>query len=179
MKIKDSINFNINNNPKTGVVQWMSDIHVWVLVDGFTYKLLKSDLGIKESVDGWKFYGTEGSLTEPKPLNDGDVIFLYSGDPNNVTYNPNYTGGTFSLFFNVNDLNGNNYLTQFKKLDTDGGTITITQNNNSVSYSSSGLDYYMGDNEEWLEVRVINSNQQIKNSSQSFTVGNPITVTIS
>lgn len=128
----------------------------------------------------WEFYySTEGDLTAGPPTSSGNTIFLYQNSPTQQTFGPNYTGGTFSLLFNVNDSNGNNYLSQFLELDNNGGTITITQNGNSASYSGLGLDYYMGPSDQWVELRVLNNSQVIQQSAQPFVYGVPITLTIS
>ena len=101
---------------------------------------------------------------------------MISGTPTQQTFNPNYTGGTLSLLFNVNDSNENNYLSQFHTLDISGGTLTISQNENTAVYNGSELDFYMGVNDDWVELRIMDGGQIVQQSPTSFVYGQPITV---
>ena len=108
------------------------------------------------------------------PENNGDTTFI-NGSVG--TYNPNYTGGTFNLYFNNNDNVGTSYSSQFSTLGTVGGIITISQGSNTVSYSGTSSDYYPGP--IWMQLSVTGSTQMIQSASTPFVSGTTINLTIS
>jgi hypothetical protein len=88
----------------------------------------------------WYFYSDEGTLNAQPPEADGNSIFLARDTQNNITtetYNPNKSNGVDEIYFNLIDSVGNDYTTQFTALAENGGTITITQGANTVTYTST------------------------------------------
>ena len=129
--------------------------------------------------DGWSFYTPEGTLQGP-PSSSGQTVFVIPSGvgPNVSTFNPNYTGSNISLYFNEYTTDGVSYNTEFQNLDTNGGTITITQNGDSVTYSGTALNFLYGTSpNNFLGVQVTNSSQLISPSAAPFVSGSPITLT--
>jgi hypothetical protein len=130
--------------------------------------------------DGWLFYGSEGPLTVGPPIADGNVVFTdNSGSPILETFNPNKSSGTDYLYFNVRDTSGFDYTTQFSNLQTNGGTINITQNGDTATYvlgpnmaivSTTGGGTF-------LQINASMGTQTVSSTSP-FVSGTPITITI-
>ena len=126
---------------------------------------------------GWLFYYPEGPITSGPPTNDGNTVFLIN--PGFIgTYNPNYTGGTLELYFNENDSNGNSYLTQFQQLDTNGGSLTISQGSNTAIYSGVSSQYNLVLPDGFLILQVSNVSQMIQSATTAFVSGTSITITV-
>jgi hypothetical protein len=124
---------------------------------------------------GWFFYYTQNTPVASPPNNNGDTAFIYSSSPNG-TYNPNYTGGTFNLYFNNNNSVGTSYLTQFQGLDTTGGTITMTQGSSTAIYSGDASSYTVIGS--YLQLSVTGSTQLIQSASTPFVSGSSITILV-
>jgi hypothetical protein len=124
---------------------------------------------------GWLFYSSDNQPVIDPPENDGNTTFIYSSSPNG-TYNPNYTGGTFNLYFNVNNNLGTSYSTEFTNLDTSGGTLTISQGGSTAIYSGTGTNYQIINN--FLRLEVTNSSQMVQSASTPFVSGTTINVTV-
>ena len=82
----------------------------------------------------WYFYSDEGNINAGPPTTSGNVQFIIQGSPVVETYNPNKSNGVTYLAFNLNDSTDTNYNTQFTNLVNNGGTISITQGGNTVTY---------------------------------------------
>jgi hypothetical protein len=124
-------------------------------------------------VGTWFFYSPENEPV-PAPQVDGNALFTYGTAPQRSTYNPNYTGGTFNIYFNNISSEGINYSSQFSGLDTTGGTITISQGGSTAIYSGISENYNAGLN--WINLNVTGSTQMIQSASTSFVSGTTITV---
>jgi hypothetical protein len=125
------------------------------------------------TADGWSFYGPEGPATYGPPSNNGNSIFVIQST-NTVTYNPNYTGQTLTIYFNTGTTFGTSYLTQFQNLVASGGTLTASQGSNTVSYSGSSSVYSIGS--EFLALQLTGSTQMIQSASTPFVSGSTINV---
>jgi hypothetical protein len=82
----------------------------------------------------WYFYSDEGNINAGPPTTSGNAQFITQGSPVLETYNPNKSNGVAFLAFNLNDSTDTNYNTQFTNLVNNGGTISITQGGNTVTY---------------------------------------------
>jgi hypothetical protein len=124
---------------------------------------------------GWFFYSPDNTIVSAPPINNGNTTFIPTGGIG--TYNPNYTGGTLSLFFNKNNSAGTSYESQFSGLDTSGGTITISQGSSVAIYSGTSTDYNLAPT--YLQLLVNNSVQMIQSASTPFVSGTSINVVVS
>ena len=124
------------------------------------------------AVSGWFFYSAEGAVLGP-PSSNGNTIFIISGGTS--TYNPTYAGTAMTLFFNNNDNAGTSYATQFQDLDTTGGTITMTQGVNVVTYSGTAAQFVY--NGTYTSLEVSSLSQMIQSASTSFVSGSSINLT--
>jgi hypothetical protein len=124
-------------------------------------------------VGTWFFYSPENEPV-PAPEINGNALFTYGTGPQRSTYNPNYTGGTFNIYFNNISSEGITYSSQFSGLDTTGGTITISQGGSTAIYSGTSENYNPGLN--WINLNVTGSTQMIQSASTSFVSGTTITV---
>jgi hypothetical protein len=125
---------------------------------------------------GWFFYYTENTPVATAPTNNGNTAFIPSGSPNG-SYNPNYTGGTLSLYFNTNNSAGTSYSSQFSGLDASGGTITMSQGSSTAIYSGAAGNYTVIGG--YLQLQVTNSAQMVQSASTSFVSGTSINVVVS
>ena len=127
--------------------------------------------------DGWFFYSPDNEPVLNAPLNNGDTTFINTGGGNG-TYNPNYTGGTLSLYFNNNNSAGTSYASQFSTLVTAGGTMTISQGSSTVIYSGTSTDYQSAGG-TFTFLNVTRSAQMIQSASTPFVSGSTINVVVS
>jgi hypothetical protein len=123
--------------------------------------------------DGWLFYSPDNQPVLAPPSNNGNTTFIYGSTG---TYNPNYTGGTFNIYFNTGTTLGTSYLTQFSTLNDSGGTITISQGSSTAIYSGNSLNYQI--NSGFLVLSVSNSVQMIQSASTRFVSGTTINVVV-
>ena len=126
--------------------------------------------------DGWLFYSPNNSPVLGPPNSNGNTAFIDAATGFG-TYNPNYTGGTFNLYFNNNTSNGTSYASQFSGLLTTGGTITINQGSSTAIYSGTSTDYQTASSYTWLIVN--RSAQMIQAASTPFVSGTSINVVVS
>ena len=91
---------------------------------------------------GWNFYENSGTVITNPPLSDGQILmYTNAGGPPMSTYNPNNGSAQYILIYKKNSA-GTDYTTQFTNLQTNGGTINITQNGNTATYvGGSGVFY--------------------------------------
>ena len=127
-------------------------------------------------VGTWFFYSPD-NVPPAAPENNGNALFTYGTAPAIGTYNPNYTGGTFNIYFNNNSSEPISYLSQFSGLNTTGGTITISQGGSTAIYSGTSENYNPGLN--WINLNVTGSTQMIQSAPTPFVFGIPITLTFS
>jgi hypothetical protein len=123
----------------------------------------------------WGFYLDNNGTVTRAPNFNGDALFNYSAKS---VYNPNYTGGTFNIYFNNNNKAGTSYLSQFQTLNNSGGTITINQGSSTAIYSGTSDDY-VGGGGTFLQLTVSRAAQMIQAASTQFVSGNTINVIVS
>ena len=130
--------------------------------------------------DGWAFYLPEGPInSSPPPINNGNAIFYY--EPGSIsTYNPNYTGDTFNLYFNTGTTLGTSYLTEFQNLVNSGGTLTVSQGSNTVIYSGTSSQYLISSDLTggFFHLQVESLEQLIQSSLTPFVSGITITLIV-
>jgi len=123
---------------------------------------------------GWFFYYANNTVVASPPSNNGNTAFIPGGGLG--TYNPNYTGGTLSLYFNKNNSDGTSFDSQFSGLDTSGGTMTISQGSSVVIYSGTSSNYNLAPT--YLQLIVDSSAQMIQSASTPFVSGTSINVVV-
>jgi hypothetical protein len=129
-------------------------------------------------VGSWYFYSDEGNINTGPPISNGNAIFTIQGDPIVETFNPNKVSGVTYLYFNVNDSVGTNYTTQFSGLTT-GGTITLSQNGDTATYTSTtpGSFNVLNEGGGTFFVIATTPSTQTKSSNASYVFGIPISLT--
>jgi hypothetical protein len=133
-------------------------------------------------VGAWYFYSGEGTLDAIPPLSDGNSIFLIRNNQTNEvteTFNPNKSNGVNEIYFNLDDSNGTNYTTQFTELATNGGTISITQGANSVTYTSTTPGAFFVESGAGFFLLNTGPSTQIVTSANPFVFGTPISLSFS
>ena len=130
---------------------------------------------------GWYFYSDEGALNADPPINNGNVIFRLQESPQDETYNPNKDSGTGQLYFNRYDIDGVDYLTQFTNLQTNGGTLSITQNGKTATYTTTNPNMFIYVNNPPNDFLFVNTSllTQTATASSPFVSGAPITLSFS
>jgi hypothetical protein len=131
-------------------------------------------------VGAWYFYSGEGTLDAAPPLSDGNSIFLIRNNLTNEvteTFNPNKSDGVNEIYFNLDDSNGVNYTTQFTELATNGGTISITQGANSVTYTSTTPGAFFVESGAGFFLLNTGPSTQTVTSANPFVLGDPISIT--
>ena len=124
---------------------------------------------------GWNFYDTAGTVITNPPLSDGQILmYTNAGGPPTSTYNPNNGGAQYILIYKKNSA-GTDYTTQFTNLQTNGGTINITQNGNTATYVGGSGVFYL-DPGGFL---IIPTAVQTATVASPFTYGDTITLTFS
>jgi hypothetical protein len=130
-----------------------------------------------EGVGAWYFYSDEGNINAAPPTENGNAIFLINGSPKVETFNPNKSNGVNEIYFNLDDSNGTNYTTQFTQLATNGGTISITQGANSVTYTSTTPGTFFVQTLEGFFIMQTGPATQTVTSASPFVFGSPISIT--
>ena len=123
---------------------------------------------------GWNFYETSGTVITNPPQSNGEIL-IYGGGPPTSTYNPNNGGGGSYILFYKKDSAGTDYTTQFTNLQTNGGTINITQNGNTATYVGGSGVFFL-DPGGFL---IIPTAVQTVTVASPFTYADTITITIS
>jgi hypothetical protein len=125
----------------------------------------------------WYFYSDEGTLNAQPPVADGNAIFRIQGSPVVETFNPNKSNGVNEIYFNLDDSNGTNYTTQFTELATNGGTISITQGANTVTYTSTTPGAFFVESGGGFFLIQTGPSTQTVTSANPFVFGDPISIT--
>jgi hypothetical protein len=132
-------------------------------------------------IGAWYFYSDEGGIFDAQPpLSDGNSIFLIRNNETNEvteTFNPNKSNGVNEIYFNLDDSNGTNYTTQFTELATNGGTISITQGANTVTYTSTTPGTFFVQTLEGFFIMQTGPATQTVTSASPFVFGDPISIT--
>ena len=129
----------------------------------------------------WYFYSDEGPLNAPPPSNNGEAIFkINSMSGNTETFNPNNVLG-LQLFFYRYDSNGVDYETQFMGLQSNGGTLSVTQNGQTATYTTANPNMFVYTNIGGHYLLMVNTNMLTQTAATvgPFVYNDPITLTIS
>ena len=175
----------INRIP--GNTQTFNDINsakAWLSSTGHTNILGGTYSGGGVGLGEWYFYSDEGPFNATPPIGNGNAIFTISGSPVVETYNPNGTSGTTYLAFSVNNFAGTSRLTQFTQLQTSGGTINVTQNGQTATFTSNVGGIFHIETQgggQFLLIPTANGGTWVQTATTAspFVFGDPITITIS
>jgi hypothetical protein len=125
--------------------------------------------------DGWNFYVASGNNVTMPALSDGQALFYTNvGGPPISTYDPNNAVAQYVMFNKKNNA-GTDYTTQFTNLQTNGGTINVTQNGNTATYVGGSGAFFL-DPQGFF---VIPTTLQTVTVASPFTYGDTITLTFS
>ena len=136
-------------------------------------------------VGEWYFYSSdEGNVNVGPPTANGNVIFTINAGSPVETFNPNKSGGVTFLYFNVRDSIGTNYTSQFSGYTGGTGTITISQNGDTATYTSTTpgsffIETNVGVGGSPFFVIAANACTQTKSSNAPYVYGDPISITFS
>lgn len=134
---------------ETSFITLVNNFSGQIFVSGSTAKAWLDDNGYWTSYgdtiteDGeWFFYSEAGPIDIGPPVNNGNAAFIGASFAFE-TFNPNKTGEDASEFINFNlfDANGNDYTLQFTDLQDNGGSLSITQNGQTVTYTNEGSQF--------------------------------------
>ncbi len=120
---------------------------------------------------GWNFYETSGTVIQNPPTSNGEIL-IYGGGPPTSTYNPNNGGGGSYILIYKYDSSGTDYTTQFTNLQTNGGTINITQNGNTATYEGVSGEFML----DPVGFLVVPTALQTVTVVSPFTFGDTITL---
>ena len=126
----------------------------------------------------WYFYSDEGNINAGPPTTSGNAQFIIQGSPVVETYNPNKSNGVTYLAFNLNDSTDTNYNTQFTNLVNNGGTISITQGGNTVTYVGVAGPSFFIDPSGFFVLSAQACTQTVTSASP-FVFGTPISLSFS
>jgi hypothetical protein len=126
----------------------------------------------------WYFYSDEGSMNAPPPTSDGNAVFTINAGAQTETFNPNKSSGVSYLYFNVKDSTGTDYTSQFSGYTGGTGTITISQNGDTATYTSTTFGSFaiqnLGSNFFVISTAACT---QTKSSNAPFVYADPISIT--
>lgn len=137
-------------------------------------------VGSNAGIGSWYFYSDEGGINAPPPTSNGNAIFTINSGPTTETFNPNKSGGVTFLHFNVRDSIGTNYTSQFSGYTGGTGTITISQNGDTATYTSTTQgSFFIETNIPGSPFFVIAANvcTQTKSSNAPYVYADPISIT--
>ena len=125
-------------------------------------------------VGEWYFYGAENSGPMP-PFGNGAALFMVGGQ---TKYSPNYTSG-LQMYFNLKDSTGTDYTSAITSAGytTTGGTISITQNGNTATYTGITGLIEGPPGQQYLFLEPTNIGQQTVTSAVPFVSGSSISLT--
>jgi hypothetical protein len=125
---------------------------------------------------GWNLFVTENTVINQPPLANGEILFYTTaGGPPRSTYNPNAGSANYLMIYKM-DSAGTDYSTQFTNLQSNGGTINITQNGNTATYVASSGGQVMFDPAGFL---LVSTALQTVTVASPFTYSDTITLTFS
>ena len=132
------------------------------------------------SQGSWYFYSDEvGAFDAPPPVSNGNAIFTINAGSTSETFNPNKIDGVSYLYFNLKDSTGTDYTSQFSGYTGGIGTITISQNGDTATYTSTTPDSFMIENLGGGSFFKIDTSKctQTKESNNSYAFLDPISIT--
>ena len=130
-------------------------------------------------VGSWYFYSDEGNLNAIAPTSNGNAIFTIQGSPIVETFNPNKVDGVSYLYFNLKDSSGTDYASQFSSYTGGTGTITISQNGDTATYTSTTMGSFNitgGVGNQFFMI-VTAACTQTKTSNAPYVYADPISIT--
>ena len=136
--------------------------------------------GTGSTGSGWYFYSDEGAINVGPPSSNGQTIFRLSAGAQDETYNPNKNSGTGQLYFYRYDSDGTDYSTQFAALQANGGTLSITQNGQTATYTTNNPNMFinLGSPQNFFVVNA-SALTQTATTASPFVYGSPITLSFS
>lgn len=132
----------------------------------------------------WYFYSDAGEINAGPPVSNGNVIFtINTGMTQYETFNPNKADGVTYLYFNLKDSTGTNYTSQFSGYTGGTGTITISQNGDTATYTSTTpgsfiIESFGGPNPVAFMISTA-ACTQTKSSNAPYVLTDPISITFS
>jgi hypothetical protein len=126
-------------------------------------------------INTWYLYSDEGNINAGPPINPGNAIFTIQGSPVVETFNPNKADGVTYLVFNLFDDDGTDYTTEFTNLVNNGGTISVFQNTNKVTYIGVAGPSFFIDPEGFFVLSAQACTQTV--TATPFTFATPISIT--
>ena len=130
----------------------------------------------------WYFYSDAGLLNANAPIQDGNTIFIIRDNQNNTmteTFNPNKLNGVNEIYFNLSDSTGTDYTTQFTALQNNGGTISITQGANTVTYTSATPGAFFVESQAGFFIIQTGPAIQTVTVASPFVYSDPISISFS
>lgn len=124
----------------------------------------------------WYFYSDEGNLNAGPPTSNGNAIFTVQGSPVVETFNPNKSSGVSYLAFNLHDSSGTDYTSFFNTYTGGTGTITLTQNGDTATYTSTTPGSFFIDPTGFFIISTA-ACTQTKTSNATYVYADPITIT--
>ena len=146
--------------------------------NGFTIAPNSGGNGGGAGAGSWYFYSDEGNINAFAPVANGNAIFtINTGSPIVETFNPNKADGVTYLHFNINDSVGTSYESQFSALTGSGGTISMYQNGNRATYTSTTPGAYnIQDAGGKFFIIAAGASTQTHVSPTTFTFADPISI---
>jgi hypothetical protein len=128
----------------------------------------------------WFFYSDEGVMNAGPPNANGNALFMIvTGGTTTETYNPNKVSGLI-LHFSVKDSVGTDYTSQFSGYTGGTGTITISQNGDTATYTSTTPGSFgfqnVGGGNSFFVIQTA-ACTQTKTSNAPFVSGSTISIT--
>ena len=134
------------------------------------------------TLGNWFLFLNEGLYSDigTEPYTPGNIMFT-TGQTQTlyVTNNPNFTDITSVIRINTKNTAGTNYKPLFENIQSNGGTVSITQNNNTVKFVLPANLSYLYDLPNfggYSQFTLDFSISQIQNSISSFNYVDPIII---
>jgi hypothetical protein len=140
-------------------------------------------VGSNAGIGSWYFYSDEGTINANPPVLNGNTIFtINTGSPTTETFNPNKASGVTFLHFNVRDSVGTDYTSQFSGYTGGTGTITISQNGDTATYTSTTpgsffIETNVGVGGSPFFIIAAGACTQTKSSNAPYVYADPISIT--
>lgn len=136
------------------------------------------------NLGNWFLFLNEGLYSQvgTEAYSSGNIFFTTGLTQNlYVTNNPNFTDYTSVIRINTKNSSGVNYKTTFENIQSNGGTVSITQNGNTVKFvlpANLSYVYDLPNFGGYSQFTLDTNLSQIENSANSFVSGDPITISL-